>query len=56
MDVLDAIGPLASNNMAAVIVKPDLPGEKFPWVERKGGEWVAERVWFGEEAAGGCDA
>jgi hypothetical protein len=29
--------------MAAVIVKPDLPGEKFPWVERKDGERVAER-------------
>ena len=42
--------------MAAVIVKPDLPREKFPWVEQQGQVWVAERGWFGEEAAGGCDA
>ena len=44
--VLDAIGPVASNNLAAVIVKPDLPGEKFPWLEQCGKEWVAERAWF----------
>ena len=29
--------------MAAVIVKPDLPREKFPWVEQQGQVWVAER-------------
>ena len=46
--VLDAIGPVASNNLAAVIVKPDLPGEKFPWLEQRGKEWVADRHWFGE--------
>jgi hypothetical protein len=28
--LLDAIGPVASNNMAAVIIKPDLSGESFP--------------------------
>lgn len=47
--LLDTIGPVASNNMAGVIVKPELPREKFPWVERKGEEWVAERGWFGAE-------
>ena len=54
--LLDVMGPVASNNIAAVIVKPDLPAEKFPWVKWNGGEWVAERGWFGEDAAGGCDA
>lgn len=54
--LLDVMGPVASNNMAAVIVKPDLPGEKFPWVEQKGEQWVAERGWFGADAAGGRDA
>jgi SAM-dependent methyltransferase len=45
--VLDAIGPVASNNLAAVIVKPDLPKARFPWVEQRGAEWVADRAWFG---------
>ena len=54
--LLDVMGPVASNNIAAVIVKPDLPAEKFPWVKWNGGEWVAERGWFGEDAAGGCGA
>ena len=44
--VLDAVGPVASNNIAAVIVKPDLPTEKFPWVEHQGKEWAADPVWF----------
>jgi SAM-dependent methyltransferase len=44
--VLDAIGPVASNNIAAVVVKPDLPTEKFPWVEHRGKGWVADRDWF----------
>jgi hypothetical protein len=44
--LLDAIGPMASNNIAAVIVKPDLPAEKFPWVEQQGKEWGADPVWF----------
>lgn len=44
--LLDAVGPVASNNLAAVIVKPELPGEKFPWVEQQGKEWVADRRWF----------
>ena len=44
--VLDAIGPVASNNIAAVIVKPDLPVEKFPWVEQRGHEWVTNPAWF----------
>lgn len=51
--VLDAIGPLASNNIAAVIVKPDLPAEKFPWVEQRGNEWVANPAWF-REKFGSC--
>lgn len=44
--VLDAMGPMVSNNMAAVVIKPDLPSEKFPWLEKNGVEWVAERAWF----------
>jgi SAM-dependent methyltransferase len=44
--LFDAIGPMASNNIAAVIVKPDLPAEKFPWVEQRGKEWEANKDWF----------
>jgi len=32
--------------LAAVIVKPDLPKERFPWVEQRGSAWVADRDWF----------
>ena len=44
--VLDAIGPVASNNLAAVIAKPDLPVGKFPWLEKRGNDWVADSDWF----------
>jgi SAM-dependent methyltransferase len=44
--LLDAIGPVASNNLAAVIVKPDLPGQRFPWLNRKETGWAADRGWF----------
>jgi len=44
--LLDTIGPLSSNNLAAVIVKPRLPEQKFPWLDRRGKEWVADRGWF----------
>ena len=44
--LLDFMGPVASNNLAAVIVKPDLPAGKFPWVEQRGAELVADRGWF----------
>ena len=44
--VLDAIGPVASNNLAAVIVKPDLPSGGFAWLERQGSDWVANPAWF----------
>jgi SAM-dependent methyltransferase len=44
--VLDTVGPVASNNLAAVIVKPDLPKEKFPWLERREEEWRASKEWF----------
>jgi SAM-dependent methyltransferase len=44
--LLDAAGPVASNNLAAVIVKPDLPAGKFPWLEKRGAEWVADAAWF----------
>jgi hypothetical protein len=44
--LLDTFGPVASNNLAAVIVKPHLPAERFPWVEQRGAEWVADRNWF----------
>ena len=44
--VLDVIGPLASNNLAAVIIKPDLPREIFPWLVKQGDAWAADRGWF----------
>ena len=44
--VLDAAGPLACNNLAAVIVKPHLPAEKFPWLEQRGAQWSANKNWF----------
>ena len=47
--LLDVMGPVASNNLAAVVVKPDLPGEKFPWVEQRGKEWVADPAWFSDK-------
>jgi len=50
--VLDVFGPVASNNIAAVVVKPDLPAEKFPWLEQRGKEWAADPVWFRAEGAG----
>jgi SAM-dependent methyltransferase len=46
--LLDVMGPVASNNIAAVVVKPDLPAEKFPWVEQRGNEWVADPAWFSD--------
>jgi SAM-dependent methyltransferase len=44
--LLDVMGPVASNNMAAVIVKPDLPREKFPWLESNGQSWSADSSWL----------
>ncbi len=44
--LLDALGPVASNNLATVIVKPDLPLEKFPWLEQHAKGWIAHRGWF----------
>lgn len=44
--VLDAVGPVTSNNIAAVIVKPALPGAKFPWLEKRGEQWTADQDWF----------
>lgn len=44
--LLDAVGPLASNNLAAVVVKPELPRGKFPWLDRREGRWIADASWF----------
>ncbi|MBJ7258057.1 MAG: methyltransferase domain-containing protein [Chthoniobacterales bacterium] len=44
--LLDALGPVSSNNLAAVIVKPDLPAERFPWLEKRDGQWGADPTWF----------
>jgi SAM-dependent methyltransferase len=44
--LLDAIGPVFSNNMAAVIVKPELPAQAFPWLELKDGRFEASAQWF----------
>jgi len=46
--LLDAVGPVASNNLAAVIVKPDLPRDRFPWLEQRGSDWAANKEWFRE--------
>jgi len=44
--LLDAIGPVFSNNIAATIVKPDLPEQAFPWLELKDGGFRASANWF----------
>ena len=44
--LFDFMGPVASNNMAAVIVKPDLPREKFPWLKSSGQSWAANSSWL----------
>lgn len=33
-------------NLAAVITKPKLPQEKFPWLEANGAGYHADRNWF----------
>lgn len=47
--LLDAAGPIFSNNLAAVIVKPGLPGEKFAWLEEDSTGWRARPAWFQEK-------
>ena len=44
--IADAIGPVFSNNLAAVIIKPKLPQEKFPWLEVDGSGYRAHTKWF----------
>lgn len=44
--VLDALGPLTSNNLAAVVAKPDLPREMFPWLTAGAGVPTADPGWF----------
>jgi SAM-dependent methyltransferase len=44
--IADAAGPVFSNNLAAVITKPKLPQEKFPWLEASGAGYHADRNWF----------
>jgi SAM-dependent methyltransferase len=44
--LLDAIGPVFSNNIAAVIVKPELPAQAFPWLELKDRRFQASAQWF----------
>jgi SAM-dependent methyltransferase len=44
--LLDIMGPVASNNLSAVIVKPALPAERFPWLRQEGTGWAACRSWF----------
>ena len=46
--LLDAIGPVASNNLAAIVTKPRLPDEAFPWLGKEGSSWKANPVWFSE--------
>ena len=47
--VLDLIGPLTSNNLAAVITKPDLPDGLYPWLEPCGETFRAKRAWFAKD-------
>lgn len=44
--VLDFLGPLTSNNIAALITKPVLPGELYPWLEPCGETVRANKEWF----------
>lgn len=44
--LLDLMGPLASNNLAVVIVKPSLPDQCFPWLEVEGENFHAKKQWF----------
>ncbi|MFM8458135.1 MAG: class I SAM-dependent methyltransferase [Chthoniobacterales bacterium] len=43
---LDVFGSVTSNNLAGVVVKPNLPEAKFPWVQQLGQEWKADPAWF----------
>jgi SAM-dependent methyltransferase len=44
--LLDWLGPLTSNNLAAVIAKPRLPDQMYPWLEESVGLFRARRDWF----------
>jgi len=44
--LLDGLGPVVSNNLAAVVVKPELPGGCFPWLRASGGRFEADPGWF----------
>lgn len=44
--VLDMLGPWSSNNLAAVIKKPALPGEKFSWLQQGDRGMEANLGWF----------
>jgi SAM-dependent methyltransferase len=46
--LLDGLGPVVSNNMAAVVVKPDLPGGCFPWLHSSDGRFEADSGWFAQ--------
>lgn len=47
--LLDFFGPVASNNLGVVVLKPELPGERFPWLEQQGDRWKANLTWFREK-------
>lgn len=44
--LLDWMGPVASNNLAAVILKPNLPEALYPWLEVHGLSFRAKPEWF----------
>jgi SAM-dependent methyltransferase len=44
--LLDFFGPFTSNNLAAVITKPDLPSQAFPWLVFQSGNWTLSKHWF----------
>ncbi|MBE2179416.1 MAG: methyltransferase domain-containing protein [Chthoniobacterales bacterium] len=44
--LLDMFGPVTSNNLAAVVRKPDLPHEMFPWLQPGARVPEAKRSWF----------
>lgn len=46
--LLDSACPVFSNNMAAIVVKPKLPAEMFPWLDTDETGICANASWFGK--------
>jgi SAM-dependent methyltransferase len=46
--LLDVLGPFSSNNLAAVVTKPDLPSQTFSWLVFRDGNFALSRSQFGK--------